>query len=237
MATNKKAKKKPLKRNPRPTNELEQEYPDVDELTPEQQHALMAEPYELTEKCTDLLQGTAEDLIEITSHDFKLPPKKTVKGYKPSKPKKGVGRPRVELDFKKLDALCKLQCTAEECSAVLGMDADTLSLRIKEKFGINFSEYFAEKRLAGNISLRRAQFLSAVKGNHKMQQWLGMQYLGQSEKSQVKNETNLNVNGVETLQGSMDKIFTNISHTLGTPQPTVAPPNESIPSTVSPKDS
>ena len=49
--------------------------------------------------------------------------------------------------------------------------------------GMSFDEYFAQKRGSGKTSLRRAQWLSAQKGNPTMLIWLGKQYLGQRDKS------------------------------------------------------
>lgn len=91
------------------------------------------------------------------------------------------GRPRKELDQRQLDELVQLQCTAKEISAVFGMTEDTLNARIHEMHGCNFSEYFRRHRGAGFVALRRAQMASALKGNVSMQQWLGRQWLGQTE--------------------------------------------------------
>jgi hypothetical protein len=43
------------------------------------------------------------------------------------------GRPRIELDVDLLAKLCQLQCSAKECSHVLGMSEDTLDRRLKEE--------------------------------------------------------------------------------------------------------
>lgn len=97
-------------------------------------------------------------------------------------PGKG-GRPRKELDVKLFETLCLYQCTQEEIAAKMEMDADTLALRVKEVYGKRFSEVFKEKKKAGTISLRAAQFQKAIKEkNPTMQIWLGKQYLGQTDK-------------------------------------------------------
>lgn len=53
-------------------------------------------------------------------------------------------------------------------------------------YGVNFSEYFTQKNILFKTSLRRAQFELAMKGNPTMLIWLGKQYLGQNERTEVK---------------------------------------------------
>ena len=94
------------------------------------------------------------------------------------------GRPTKEIDYTKLDAMCAIQCTGEECSAILGMDYDTLNNRLKKDGNGGFSEYFKLKGANGKMSLRRKQFEQASSGNSTMLIWLGKQWLGQAEKSE-----------------------------------------------------
>lgn len=99
-----------------------------------------------------------------------------------------MGRPRKEIDFKQLDQLCAIQCTQEEVASFFECSIDTIEARIKEQFGMTFPEYFEEKKSSGRISLRRAQFQSAVtKQNPTMMIWLGKQYLNQSDKTIIEN--------------------------------------------------
>lgn len=86
-----------------------------------------------------------------------------------------------QIDFDVVDSLCNIQCTGEEIASVLGVDYDTLNARIKEKYGILFSDYFELKRGAGKASLRRMQWKAAEAGNNTMLVWLGKQYLGQRD--------------------------------------------------------
>ena len=95
-----------------------------------------------------------------------------------------VGRPKIPLDWKKIETLCKIQCTGEEIASVFSCSYDTLAARCKADHGINFSEYISEKRLSGRTSLRRYQWKSAEKGNIVMQIWLGKNLLGQKDKTE-----------------------------------------------------
>ena len=93
-----------------------------------------------------------------------------------------VGRPRIEIDFDAVNAMCEIQCTGEEIASVLKVSYDTLVNRIKEETGLNFSDYYKKASASGKMSLRRAQFKKAVEsGSDTMLIWLGKQYLGQRE--------------------------------------------------------
>ena len=86
-------------------------------------------------------------------------------------------------DWEVFDSLCKIQCTLHEIAAFFDCDHDTIQARVNEKYHRKFSEVFAEKRLKGCVSLRRKQFEKAMSGNIKMLEFLGKQYLNQSDKN------------------------------------------------------
>ena len=118
--------------------------------------------------------------------------KKKQNSPNPKGEKRGPKGPSKELsdkDFSALVEMIKIQCTAREICGVLGMSEDTLSRRIRER-GIdgvgNFAELYRQHQSEGMVSLRRAQWKSAIeKGNVVMQKFLGAQVLGQSEKKEV----------------------------------------------------
>lgn len=93
---------------------------------------------------------------------------------------KANGRPKIPIDFPMVEKLCAIQCTGDEIASVLGINYDTLFNRIKQEYGITFSEYFKKHSGAGKASLRRTQFELAKK-SAAMCIWLGKQYLGQRE--------------------------------------------------------
>ncbi len=99
------------------------------------------------------------------------------------KPKR-ITKPLHQLDYKKLDAMCAIHCTGEECAAILGVDYDTLNTALKRDGNKGFSEYFAQKGSNGKMSLRRKQYDLAIEGNSTMLIWLGKQWLGQVDKSE-----------------------------------------------------
>jgi hypothetical protein len=84
-----------------------------------------------------------------------------------------MARPRKEIDEDQVERLAMLACTTQEIATVFACSTDTIERR--------FAAALAKGRAEGNISLRRAQMRTALKGNHTMQIWLGKQRLGQKE--------------------------------------------------------
>lgn len=98
--------------------------------------------------------------------------------------KKKSGRPPVQIDKAQFENLCRLQCTEQEIASWFGISHDTLNRWCKKTYGKTFEDTFAEKREAGKISLRRAQFQMA-QTNPTMNIWLSKQYLGQKETQDI----------------------------------------------------
>jgi AraC-like DNA-binding protein len=64
-----------------------------------------------------------------------------------------MGRPRIEIDFKKIDSLCAVFCNCQEIVSVLNSfdmkcSYDTVERRIKEQFNVTFAEYVEQKQMA-----------------------------------------------------------------------------------------
>ena len=91
-----------------------------------------------------------------------------------------MGRPAKEISRDDFEKLCGLQCTRDEICSWFGITDKTLNAWCNRTYGRSFSAVYAEKRGAGKISLRRAQFKLAEK-SATMAIWLGKQYLGQSD--------------------------------------------------------
>lgn len=111
-----------------------------------------------------------DDERSIDSQTAKLP--KVNKGGRPTKP----------IDYTKLDAMCAIHCTGEECAAILGVSYEHLNNQLKKDGNVGFLDYFRIKGSNGKMSLRRKQFDQAMSGNATMLIWLGKQWLGQCEK-------------------------------------------------------
>ena len=104
---------------------------------------------------------------------------------------KRMGRPRKPIDLTEFEKLCALQCTLEEVCGWFGVQDDTLNKWCKENYeGRTFSEVFAEKRVAGKISLRRNMIQLASK-NATMAIFLAKNWLGMTDNVEVKADTSL----------------------------------------------
>lgn len=98
------------------------------------------------------------------------------------------GPPEKQVNFDQVIYWMKLQATAEEIAAAFHMCEDTLDRRLKEEFGVGFSEL--KKRIGpgeAKISLRRYQFKQAEK-SATMAIWLGKQWLGQRDHEEDKED-------------------------------------------------
>lgn len=82
------------------------------------------------------------------------------------------GRPQLNLDMDVVARLAEVQCTYEEMAYVMGCSTDTLKRR--------FADLIRREREGGKTSLRRAQFLHALRGNGRMLVHLGQHWLGQT---------------------------------------------------------
>lgn len=94
-----------------------------------------------------------------------------------------MARPRKPIDWDAVEKLCALQATHDEIAQFLGVSEDTLARACKREHRMHFADYFAQKRGIGRVSLRRAQWQLAQKGNATMLIWLGKQHLAQRDKA------------------------------------------------------
>jgi len=111
---------------------------------------------------------------------------------------KKKGRPLVDIDWDKVDSMCKIQCTGDEIASVLNIHYDTLHNACKREKGMNFSDYLPQKALAGKASLRRTQWKTATGGNPTMQIWLGKNMLGQTDKQEIDHNIN-DISGIKLI--------------------------------------
>ena len=110
------------------------------------------------------------------------------------------GSPRLILNDKGKDMvekLSSLMCTDEEIASILEVSVDTLTNSTNKDA---FSEFKLKGQAKGKMSLRRYQFKLAEK-NAAMAIFLGKQYLGQKDKIETFNnsEINANINNIADL--------------------------------------
>jgi len=97
----------------------------------------------------------------------------------------------VKIDWEQFDKLCYIQCTVREIAAWFDCSVDTIENRCWAEQGMKFSDYYAEKKEKGLISLRRLQYQAAEKANVVMLIWLGKQYLGQKDRQETEHTTSV----------------------------------------------
>lgn len=93
-----------------------------------------------------------------------------------------TGRPRAVIDWQVFDGLCRIQCTEEEIAAFFGVASKTIRRAVKREKRAEFEAYAAERRAAGNVSLRRSMWQKALKGDNVMCIFLAKQHLGMKDR-------------------------------------------------------
>lgn len=125
--------------------------------------------------------------------EIKTTKKKTTAAKKSPKKKattkKKMGRPKIQIDKDKFEKLCGLQCTLIEIACFFDCSEDTIENWCKKTYNKTFSDVFDIKRCHGKMSLRRTQWKMA-ETNPTMAIFLGKQYLGQSDRQEVKVQQN-----------------------------------------------
>ena len=105
------------------------------------------------------------------------------------------GRPKADIDPKKVYELARIGCSVEEIGTVLGCHRDTLHKRFQRQLDLGRDDM--------RTSLRRWQYMKAKEGSVPMLIWLGKQYLDQRDKADttVREE----VVTIERIESAMSK--------------------------------
>ena len=126
------------------------------------------------------------------------------------------GRPRKEIDKKTFEGLCRIQSTLNEMCAVFDCDNKTLENWCKREYGMGFSEVFSIKRLMGNVSLRRKLYKKAVEDeDSRMLMFLAKNWLGMSDKQNVKLENPIEINSSYDLSSLTEEELLQLRGILG----------------------
>jgi hypothetical protein len=99
------------------------------------------------------------------------------------RPKFGPGRPAKIIDYDLIERAASIGCTKEEISAVLGIGRTTLYAHMEKDPEIQAAIDLGTDK--GKATLRRLQWKGAHDGNATMLIWLGKQYLGQKDRSEL----------------------------------------------------
>ena len=100
-----------------------------------------------------------------------------------------AGRPRIEINWDQFNKLCQIQCSLREIANWFECSEDTIERACEREYQTKFAEYYAQKSSKGKIALRRKMYEVAMSGDKTMMIWLSKQYLGMSDKQEIKQET------------------------------------------------
>lgn len=117
-------------------------------------------------------------------------------------------KPRKPIDWKLVDELLEAGCTAKEIAANFDLYHTTLYDRVKEKYGICYTEYASQLKSRGYSKIRLSQFEKALNnsslGNVQMLIWLGKNLLGQ--KDSISQENSVSEQTLSQFQSLMNQI-------------------------------
>jgi hypothetical protein len=94
-----------------------------------------------------------------------------------------TGRPKIHIDWDKVDEYMQAHLTAEAIADIIGMHSQTFCDRVLMEKGISFTAYSRSKREGGKGKLLHKQYTSAINGNSRMLELLGQEWLGQGKKN------------------------------------------------------
>ena len=103
------------------------------------------------------------------------------------------GPPEKPINWDLLDNLLVSGCSASEIAPHFNIHPETLYDRVKEKYGIYWTEYSAKMKYKGEALLRATQFAkatgSSTKGDNTMLVWLGKTRLAQRDTPETQTVT------------------------------------------------
>ena len=106
---------------------------------------------------------------------------------------KTLGRPEKEFIWGTLDAALQYGGSLIDCSELMGVSEDTIQRRIKSSFGMTFTKYKNLKMSRIRMKLRQKQFDEAMNGNTTLLIWLGKNMLGQTDKSEINQTSEIKI--------------------------------------------
>lgn len=115
-----------------------------------------------------------------------------------------IGRPKIKIDKVQFEHLCKIQCTEEEIAFCFNCSTDTINRWCKHTYGMTFADVYKKESMYGKSSLRHHQFQLAKK-NASMAIWLGKQYLGQKDNTDIQTQIAFNVEYDALSQSLIDE--------------------------------
>jgi hypothetical protein len=112
-----------------------------------------------------------------------------------------MGRPTKDIDGELVRKLAAIGCTQADVAEFFDVSQSVISERFRSDFQLGRAE--------SKISLRRAQWRSAMKGSDRMLVHLGKVYLGQTDRLDVTNNNAKTVFVIERAHNPRDRDLPN----------------------------
>lgn len=116
---------------------------------------------------------------------------------------KSVGRPKIEYDLEKVEIFGRFKATYETMADYFGVSVRTIEREMtpsnneETKFCRSYKKGYTELKM----KLSEAQIHNAiVENNATLQVWLGKQYLGQKDKQEIEQNSNVNISDNRVLE-------------------------------------
>jgi len=94
------------------------------------------------------------------------------------------GRPKIEIDWKRFESYCAVQCTLREIADYFDCSEKTIERKVKEHYGCPFVNIFKRRRQKGLMSLRASLFKMSEK-SPQMAIFLAKNWLGMADRTEV----------------------------------------------------
>ena len=95
------------------------------------------------------------------------------------------GRPKSEIDWKRLDDILSFGASMIDCEEIIGVSESTVRRAIQKKHGGSFERYRSKKMSKMRLNLLQKQYSLAIENNNvTLLIWLGKNLLGQTDKTE-----------------------------------------------------
>jgi AraC-like DNA-binding protein len=107
---------------------------------------------------------------------------------------KEKGRPKMQLNYDKLDALLQFKVSQKFCAEYLGCSEDTIGRRLKDDHGMTFSEYHKLKMERTSLKLQQKAIEQALAGNSTMMIFALKNLAKWSDKQEITSNAQIEIN-------------------------------------------
>lgn len=101
--------------------------------------------------------------------------------------------PKTQIDFSALDALLQFKVSLSFCADYLGVSVDSIQRRLKEKFGLTFTEYHKLKMERTAVKLQQKAIEQALAGNSTMMIFALKNLANWSDKQEITEDKTISI--------------------------------------------